>query len=270
MRPGPALFGYLNEKHADKKCQVILDPERAHIAKQMFEKVAYEKWSGRKIFHWLKFDLNLKTKNGNKGLTLGNIYLILQSPFYYGVFEYPHKSGNFYTGKHEPLITKELFDQVQTQIKSQFVRSENKEFAFTKLMTCGLCGSGICADEKFKKLKDGTVNRHVYYGCTKARDKNCKCGYINEVDLIKQFEELIDKIDLDETGIKDKLKSEVERIGKFRKILLGDKAKIEIKDIDIRNYAKYILKEGSTIEKRELLDCLKSKIFMKSKKLYLS
>ena len=159
---------------------------------------------------------------------------------------------------------------MQTQIKSQFVRSENKEFAFTKLMTCGLCGSGICADEKFKKLKDGTVNRHVYYGCTKARDKNCKCGYINEVDLIKQFEELIDKIDLDETGIKDKLKSEVERIGKFRKILLGDKAKIEIKDIDIRNYAKYILKEGSTIEKRELLDCLKSKIFMKSKKLYLS
>jgi DNA invertase Pin-like site-specific DNA recombinase len=208
LRPGPALFGYLNEKHADKKCQVILDPERAHIAKLMFEKVAYEKWSGRKIFHWLKFELNLKTRNGNKGLTLGNIYLILQSPFYYGVFEYPHKSGNFYTGRHEPLITKELFDQVQTQIKSQFVRSENKEFAFTKLMTCGLCGSGICADEKFKKQKNGNVHRHVYYGCTKARDKDCKCGYINEIDLIKQFENLMDKVDIDEIGIKEKIKIE--------------------------------------------------------------
>ncbi|MCC7004734.1 recombinase family protein [Candidatus Nomurabacteria bacterium] len=269
LRPGPALFGYLNEKHADKKCQVIPDPERAHIAKQMFEKVAYEKWSGRKIYHWLKFDLNLKTRNGNKGLTLGNIYLILQSPFYYGVFEYPHKSGNFYTGRHEPLITKELFDQVQTQIKSQFVRSENKEFAFTKLMTCGLCGSGICADEKFKKQKSGNVHRHVYYGCTKARDKDCKCGYINEIDLIKQFEDLIDQIDIDEIGVKDKIKTEVERFKKFQRSVLGSKEKIEAEEVDIRNYAKYVLKEASDVEKRELLGCLKSRIFLKEKTVFL-
>src|SRR3989344_5303568 len=77
LRPGPAVVGYLNEKHLDKKCQVIIDHERAPIVKQIFEKVAYEKWSGRKIFHWLKFDLNFKTRSGNKGLTLSNIYLIL-------------------------------------------------------------------------------------------------------------------------------------------------------------------------------------------------
>lgn len=50
-----------------------------------------------------------------------------------------------------------------------------------------LCGSGISADEKYKKLKNGTLNTHIYYGCTKAKDKNCKCGYINENDLIKQL-----------------------------------------------------------------------------------
>jgi len=91
---------------------------------------------------------------GKKHLTLGNIYTLLQNHFYYGVFEYPAKSGNWYTGKHEPLITKELFDQVQTQVKSQFVRSESKEFAFVKLTVCGLCGSGITADEKFKKTEE--------------------------------------------------------------------------------------------------------------------
>ena len=69
-------------------------------------------------------------------------------------------------------------------------------------MTCGLCGSGICADEKFKKQKNGNIHRHVYYGCTKARDKDCKCGYINEIELLKQFEELMDKIDIDEDDIK--------------------------------------------------------------------
>lgn len=43
-----------------------------------------------------------------------------------------------------------------------------------QLIRCGHCGSGISADEKFKKLKDGGVNRHVYYFCTKARNIDCK------------------------------------------------------------------------------------------------
>ena len=249
----------------DRKCETLIDPERAPVIKQMFEKVAYEKWSGRKVYNWLKFELNFKTAGGNKNLTLGNIYVILQNPFYYGTFEYPKKSGNWYQGKHKPIITKELFDQAQAQVKSQFVRSESKEFAFTRLMTCGLCGSGITADEKFKKLKGGGVRRHVYYGCTKVRDRNCKCGYINETDLIKQFEDLIDSIDIDEIGIKEKIKEEVERFKKFQRSLLGKATKVTVADIDIRNYAKYLLKEGKSVEKRELLSCLNSRIVLDSK-----
>ena len=271
LRPGPAVVGYLNEKRMDKKCEVVIDHERAPIVKQMFEKVAYEKWSGRKVFHWLKFELNFKTRNGNKGLTLSNIYLILQNPIYYGVFEYPKKSGNFYTGKHEPIISKELYDQVQGQVKSQVLRiQEPKEFAFTKMMSCGLCDSGICADEKFKKLKDGSVNRHVYYSCTKSKDKYCKCGYINEVDLIEQFEKLLDRINISEIGMKDKIKYEVERIKKFQQSVLNIKQQIQIKDVDIRDYAKFILKDGAIEEKRELLTCFKSKILLKEKQIYIS
>ncbi len=266
LRPGAATVGYLNEKRSDKKCEVIIDPERAPIVKQIFEKVAYEKWSGRKLFHWLKFDLNFKTRNGNKGLALSNIYLILQNPFYYGVFEYPKKSGNFYKGKHEPIITKELFDQVQEQVKNQALRTqEPKEFAFTKMMTCGLCGSGICADEKFKKLKDGSVNRHVYYGCTRSKDKNCKCGYINEIELIQQFEKLIDQVNISEIGMREKIKHEVGRIKRFNQSVLGVKQQIQVEDVDIKDYAKFILREGSVEEKRELLNCFESKILLKNK-----
>ena len=255
LRPGPAVVGYLNEKHMDRKCRVIIDPERGPIIKQIFEKVAYDRWSGRKVYHWLKFDINFKSVTGNKGITLGNIYQILENPFYYGVFEYPRNSGNWYTGKHTPLITKDLFDAVQSQVKSQILRVENKEFAFTKLMFCGLCGSGITADEKFKKQKDGGVHRHIYYGCTKARDKECKCGYINEIDLVKQFEILIEKVDLDEIGIKEKIKKELTRFKKFQRIILGITGPIQIADIDIRDYAQFILKDGEDYEKRELLSC---------------
>lgn len=268
--PSPAPTGYLKEKRMDRKCETLIDPDRGHIIKKIYEKVAYEKWSGRKVYNWLKFELNFKTAGGNKNLTLSNVYMLLQNHFYYGVFEYPKKSGRWYQGKHEPLITKELFDLVQTQVKSQFVRAESKEFAFTKLMECGLCGSGITADEKFKKQKNGNTHRHVYYGCTKARDKNCKGGYINEVVLIEQFVGLMDTIDLNEIGIKEKIEAEVERFKKFQQSVLGTKAKIQVADIDIRNYAKYLLQEGASTEKRELLSCLKSKMLLKEKNIYLS
>jgi DNA invertase Pin-like site-specific DNA recombinase len=267
--PAPAPTGYLKEKRMDRKCETIIDPDRAPIIKQMFEKVAYEKWSGRKLYHWLKFDLNFKTDTGNKNLSLSNIYLILQCPFYYGIFEYPKKSGNWYNGKHEPIITKELFDEVQAQVKSQALRVENKEFMFTKLMTCGLCGSGVSAQEKFKKLKNGDVNRHIYYGCTKYRDKNCKLGYTNEKELIKQFEPLMDKINLDEISIKEKIKTEVERFKKFQRLLTSKAEKIIVSDIDIRNYSKFILREGEAEEKRELLTCFKSKIILKNKEVFI-
>ena len=268
--PGPAPTGYLKEKRMDRKCQVLIDTDRADVIKKMFEKVAYEKWSGRKVYHWLKFELNFKTAGGNKNISLGNIYTILQNHFYYGVFEYPTKSGNWYNGKHEPLITKELFNLVQTQIKSQFIRTENKEFAFTKLMTCGLCSSGITADEKFKKQQNGNVHRYVYYGCCKSKDKSCKSGYIEEKELIKQFENLIDQVDIDEISINKKIKEKVEDVKGFQRYVLGIKEKIEIKDIDIRNYAKYILRDGKDLEKRELLGCFKSKILLSNKIIQIS
>lgn len=155
---------------------------------------------------------------------------------------------------------------VQEQVKSQALRTqEPKEFAFTKMMTCGLCGSGICADEKFKKLKDGSVNRHIYYGCTRSKDKNCKCGYINEIELIQQFEKLIDQVNINEIGMKEKIKYEVERIKRFNQSVLNTKQQIQIKDVDIRDYAKFILKDGLIQEKRELLTCFKSKILLKNK-----
>jgi hypothetical protein len=136
-------------------------------------------------------------------------------------------------------------------------------------MSCGLCGSGITADEKFKKQKNGNVHRHVYYGCTKSRDKDCKCGYINEAELIEQFVELLDKIDINEIGIKEKIKAEVERFKKFQQSVLSTKTKIRIADVDIRNYAKYLLRERADVEKRELLGCLKSRIHLKQKILML-
>lgn len=266
LRPGVAPTGYLNEKRTDRKCHAIIDPERAPIIKKMFEKVADEKWSGRKLYHWLKFEINFKSR-GNKNIALSNIYIILQNPFYYGVFEYPEKSGNWYTGKHEPIITKEIFDQVQEHLKrDHIVRSEIKEFAFTKFIFCGSCGSGVTAEEKYKKLKDGTTSRYLYYGCTRSKNLHCKNGYIREEELIDQLVKIMDKIDINEIGMRHKFEEEVSRLIKFQKSFFADAKKLKPeKNIDLRSYAKYLLREGSVIEKRELLSCIKSKLILTQK-----
>jgi len=260
-RPGTAPTGYLNQRLMDRKSQVIVDPERGHVIKKMFEKVAHEEWSGRKVYHWLRFDLNFHT-TGNKPLSLGNVYRTLQNPFYHGIFEYPRNSGNWYQGKHEPLVTKELFDKVQTRLKRDGIQRESHEFAFTKLMTCGACGSCISAEEKYKRLKDGTTARYVYYGCGRTRDKNCRGNkYLREEALIEQLIGLLPKLEFNEHGIRYKFEDELKRFNKFQRTVLGHEKSGAVHDeVDIRTYARYILKEGTNEEKRELMGCFRSKL----------
>ncbi|MFH1866817.1 MAG: recombinase zinc beta ribbon domain-containing protein, partial [Patescibacteria group bacterium] len=146
---------------------------------------------------------------------------------------------------------------------------QNREFAFTKLMVCGLCGSGISAEEKYKTLSDGTAAKYIYYGCTRGKDRNCKNTYIREEELIEQLLLLVDRLDLNELGIRMKLEAEAKRFGRFQKAISAARGqtKVDVTDVDLRAYAKYLLKEGSVTEKRELLINLKSKLIYKDKQI---
>ncbi len=268
--PNYPPLGYVTQKRMDKKCQLVQDPERAPVIRMIFEKVANEKWSGRKIFNWLKHDLNFHTR-GNKPLTLSGVYRILTQPFYYGMFEYPKDSGTWYEGKHKPIITEELYQKAKEQLKRDQIVRETHEFAFTKLFTCGLCGSGISAEEKFKPLKDGGTNRYVYYSCSRARDRNCKNKYIREEELIEQIIKILDKVNINELGMKMKLEEDIKRFNKLQ-VVIGGKDKISdnvAQETDVRKYAKHLLREGSASEKRELLSNLRSRLIYKNKELTL-
>ncbi len=268
--PSVATVGYTNEKIIGRECYVIVDPIRAPIIKQVFEKVAYERWSGRKIYHWLRDDMKFKTKN-NKNLNLSTIYNLLKNSFYTGTFEYPRGSGNWYEGKHQPIITKELFQRVQENMAEERNKSKKlyHDFTFTKLMTCGKCGSGITAQEKHKNISDGSVHSYIYYSCTRHNDMFCKNPYVREDNLITQLEEIIDKLDINQIGARHIIDREIEKHNKLRSNVFGikDEKKIKEKEVDIRAYAKYLLKEGTIYEKRELLEQLKNKIVMNDKKI---
>ncbi len=267
LRPSIALTGYLNSTKKDEKCQVVVDPLRAPIIKQMFEKVADEGYSGRQIYRWLR-DTGFKTRFG-KEISLGNIYRLLRNTFYHGIFEYPIGSGEWYTGAHIPIITKELFHKVQEKIHGEKKKAYGREFAFTKMLHCAHCGSGITAEEKIKELKDGGFNAHVYYRCTKLKNKDCPNESVKESILIDEMLPIIDDTSLDKTELKQKLEKEVTRYALFQTGVLKQdlKQSKKHKDISIKTFAKYMLQHGTILEKREVLSCIKSKILLKDKKL---
>lgn len=84
--------------------------------------------------------------------------------------------------------------------------------------------------------------------------------------LISQLTEIVDQVDLDRSGIKKKLEAEIERHKKFHSGIMGraDES-YSVKDADIRNYAKYLLTEGTIFERRDLLTSLKSKVALENK-----
>ena len=270
--PGVAPIGYRISKRTDRIGHLRADPVRGYVVKMMFEKAAGG-WTPRQIRNWLKDELNFLSVN-DKHLSLSTVQLTLKRTFYYGEFEYPKGSGNWYKGRHRPLITKEIFDKVQRTIDKR--RHQNRimrrNFAYTRLMKCGRCGSGITAEEKMKLLKDGSVSKYIYYGCTRVRDPFCKLPYMREEDIINKLCLLVDKLTIDKLGVRGQIDLEVDRLYRFHRDVMGDPGGYESneqRDIDTKKYVKYLLREGTIEEKRHVLLNLKSRIIVKDKKLYL-
>ena len=139
-------------------------------------------------------------------------------------------------------------------------------------MKCGRCGSGITAEEKFKHLKNGSVSRYVYYGCTRSKDPYCKLPYLREEELIRKLRSLVDVLTIDELGIREQIEFEVDRIFRFHRDVIGNPGGYENnnqRNIDIKAYAKYLLAEGTIEEKRQVLLNFKSKIIVNDKELSL-
>ena len=65
-------------------------------------------------------------------------------------------------------------------------------------------------------------------------------------------------------GIKAKFEEELRRFNKFQKGILGIvDSKKKHEDINLNTYTKYVLREGTNQEKRELMCCFKSRIQIK-------
>lgn len=249
-RPGPAPIGYINRSFAGVK-EMVLDEERAPIIKEMFERSGLQGQSGRKIKSWL--DSSGFTTKAGKQLSLSQIYRVLTNPFYYGYFKYP-EDGPLYKGLHTPIITKELYENVRARINDIVPKDKTawgtKKFPFKHLFYCGSCGSRLTVEEHFKRLKTGTRRRHVYYRCTKStKDPDCKERSLTPKAIAQQILEMTDNGEFDNIELSEQLSKKIDRYKRVTSQLIKDHGISTTEHQHFKNYASYILQQGSLNEK---------------------
>jgi site-specific DNA recombinase len=184
LYPGLAPRGYLNDKATRT---IVLDPTLAPVVKRAFELYAEGHSTLDQMQEFFLTNAILSERKGARGrggLKVHHDWIrrFLRNPFYYGHFEY---SGELYEGKHPPIITKRLFDEVQAVLekrtKHQAPVRHPKPFA--GLFQCGECGMAVTAE-----IQKG----HTYYRCTrKSKVKACRQPFIREEALDGQLSALL-------------------------------------------------------------------------------
>jgi DNA invertase Pin-like site-specific DNA recombinase/predicted metal-binding protein len=190
-QPGYAPLGYLNHKDAQGRTTIVKDSLRFPVIRRLWARMLTGTWSMKDLFHLLNGEWGFKTRDNRKEkgrpLALGGLYRILTNPFYYGEFEYPRRSGIWYKGAHDPMITREQYERVQQLLgRPGRPRRQVHAFAFTGLIRCGACNAMVTAEEKLKVQQNGNKHRYVYYHCTKRKEPRCPEPSIEENALTKQ------------------------------------------------------------------------------------
>ncbi|HEY0427478.1 MAG TPA: recombinase family protein [Pyrinomonadaceae bacterium] len=164
--PFPAVIGYLDAGKGNPK---RIDKIQAPLIKQAFE--LYSRGNiGLIRLADLMYEKGFRNKNGKK-VTINGLSTILHNPFYIGVIRI-EKTGEMFAGKHEPIISKALFDQVQAVFEGKNIPKSVKHFfVFRRQVFCAKCRNLYIAEKQ---------KGEIYYRC---HTRGCTKGTVRE-DLI--------------------------------------------------------------------------------------
>ncbi len=231
--PGIAKPGYLNDKYCEQgEHKLLKDPDGFHLIKLAFEKLLTGLYRPSQVLTMLNNDWGYKTpvrrKTGGKPMSVSVFYKMLSDPFYYGEFEYPVGSGNWYRGAHEPMISENDFNIIQSILNTKGgsrPRITNKaDRALYGVFKCADCGSIITPDiqeqiicsgckNKFsskhtstcpkcgltiEEMKNPSHLKYVYYGCPHSKNRHCNQKSIESKELDRQVVEVLESIKISE------------------------------------------------------------------------
>ena len=225
--PGVAPAGYLN--HTDKQTgenTLIKDPERFPLIRRMWDLMLSGQHSPPKILEIATREWGLRTRQtrlqGNRPFARSAIYKIFTHPFYYGRFEYPKGSGQWYQGKHDPMVSDIEYDRVQVLLgrKGNPRPRSIHHFPYTGLIRCGECNRAVTAEEKNQvicsqcKFKFANRRRnacprcrisitnmvnplflhYTYYHCSRSQRPSCRQKSVTGQELERQINEQLGRV----------------------------------------------------------------------------
>ncbi len=184
--PGLAPLGYINDVRTRT---IVVDKRRAPLVVSAFELYSKGDKGLQEIADYFA-DNGIKT-SGGLPLKKDQIKYMLTNPFYYGHFRY---AGEVYEGKHTPIMSKKLFDAVQSVLEQRGHKRKgaNAPQALCGLLTCGACNMAITAEKKIKHQKNGNIHKYTYYRCTrKSKIMQCVEPAVTEPQLVAQLSDIL-------------------------------------------------------------------------------
>ncbi len=229
--------GYSNVRDENNR-PIIIPNDDAKFVKQGFEELSTGLYMVKEV--WVRLH-----KGGFK-CCVNNFWHLLRNPIYMGkifIPAYKDEDEQLVDGKHEALITSELFYKVQDFLDGRRNNAPQKnfkriQFPLRGLLICPLCGKYLTASSS-----KGNGGIYDYYHCKHGCKERVKAEIVNKrfTDVllmissnpaaIEYYEEEMKHKLIDNVHEKNKLvrkfQEEIdankERINKARKMMLDDK-----------------------------------------------
>jgi site-specific DNA recombinase len=189
-------YGYRNVRK-DGRGMVEVDPVTSVNVKRIFHLFAYENHTLDTLVEKLAAE-GRQFRNTTPKFPRSSIHNILKDRAYIG--EILHK-GQWYPGKHQPLIDRATWDRVQALLGGHVYQSHALTYA-SDLIQCAHCGHPITGEQKTKKTKSGE-RYYTYYRCTYYNKKEHPRVRVTETDLDKQVLAVFDKMRIEDEKVRD-------------------------------------------------------------------
>ena len=128
-----------------------------------------------------------------KPISISELHKLLTDPFYCGEFIFRGK--HYKNGKHQPLVSQELFYSVQERLQRKVKAGKYRKHHF--LFGGGLATCGECERTITWELQKG----HHYGRCTKHKTSCSQKAYTREEDVQGQVLTYLDKLRIDDPAL---------------------------------------------------------------------
>lgn len=193
---GKAPLGYLNAKDKSGHGIIIIDVDTAHFVKRAFELRATGIYSYKALSKKM-YEEGFMDKNG-KPYPARKFEWLLKNVVYMGKVQWGKEV--FDNGKHEPIITPELFYRAQLMRgEMRKSKSSNELFTYTNYIKCAKCGCALVAEEKHGAHNSNT---YIYYHCTNYKGKHDHQKNISQKLIDEAMQEVLESFDISDKELK--------------------------------------------------------------------